>query len=160
MQKLNGREIYVLIILILTTGILLYLTLNDILNDVSSVSKTAEGVVSIRAMDLRTHVKATLQVILNMGAIILFWRIKKLGWILAMPILLFYAFLIGYLMTNFGFVDVQTTAIGVSGLVIFLLGVIFLIIPSTMRKYNLKKTSTIPVFIVIALLVFLYFGII
>jgi hypothetical protein len=160
MQKLNGRELYVLIILILTTGILLYLTLNDILNDVSSVSKNAEGVVSIRAMDLRTHIKATLQVILNVGAIILFWRIKRLGWILAMPILLFYAFLIGYLMINFGFVDVQTTAVGVSGLLVFLLGVIFLIIPSTMRKYHLKKTSTIPVFIVIGMLVFLYFGII
>lgn len=157
MQKLNGREIYVLIILILTTGILLFLTLRDIMADVSSV-QNAEGVVSIRQMDLRTHIKAILQVILNLTAIFLFWRKKRLGWILAMPILLFYAFLIGYLMLNFGFVDVQTTAIGASGLLVFLLGVIFLIIPSTMRKFSLKKISVVPVFVVIGMLIFLYFG--
>lgn len=159
MQKLNGREIYVLVILGLATAILGFLMAKDIFSEVSSVSN-AQGVVSINQMDLRSHIKSLLQIILNLSAIILFWRKKTMGWVLAFPILLFYCFVISYVMIGFGYVDPVSTAVGVFGVLIFLLGLIFLVIPSTLRKFNVKKMTMLPIMIVIAVLVFLYFGII
>lgn len=158
MQKLNGREIYVLVILGITTSILIFLTLRDIFADISSVNQNAEGLVSIREMDLRTHIKAALQVILNLIAFICFWRKKTLGWILTFSIMFFYAFIICYVMIGFGFVDMATTVMGVSGVLIFLVCVIFLVIPSTIRKFMLKKTSGIGVLVTLGMLVLLYFG--
>jgi|SRR5688572_2093287 hypothetical protein len=159
MQKLNGREIYVLVILFLATTILGFLMLKDIFSDISSVS-SAQGVVSINQMDLRSHIKSLLQIILNISAIILFWRKKRMGWILAFPILLFYCFIISYVMIGFGYVDPVSTAVGFGGVLIFFLGLIFLLIPSTLRKYQVKKLTLIPMVVVTGLLVFLYFGII
>ena len=159
MQKLNGREVYVLIILILATAILGYLMLNDIFSNIASV-RSEQGVVSVSSMDLRSHTKSLLQIILNLSAIILFWRRKRMGWILAFPILLFYCFIISYVMVGFGYVDPVSSAVGFGGVFIFLLGMIFLLIPSTLQKYQVKKFTIIPVLVVIALLVFLYFGII
>ena len=83
-----------------------------------------------------------------------------MGWILAFPILLFYCFIISYVMVGFGYVDPVSSAVGFGGVFIFLLGMIFLLIPSTLQKYQVKKFTIIPVLVVIALLVFLYFGII
>lgn len=157
MQKLNGREVYVLVILILATAILGFLMLKDIFSEISSVS-SAQGVVSINQMDLRSHIKSLLQIILNISAIVLFWRKKRMGWILAFPILLFYCFIISYVMIGFGYVDPASSAVGFGGVFIFLLGMIFLLIPSTLRKYQVKKFTLVPVSLVIALLVFLYFG--
>jgi hypothetical protein len=159
MQKLNGREIYVLVILILATAILGYLMLNDIFSNISSVRRE-QGVVSISSMDLRSHTKSLLQIILNLSAIILFWRKKRTGWVLAFPILLFYCFIISYVMIGFGYVDPISSVVGFGGVFIFLLGMIFLLIPSTLRKFQVKKVTFIPVLVVIGLLVFLYFGII
>ena len=159
MQKLNGREVYVLIILILATAILGYLMLNDIFSNIASV-RSEQGVVSVSSMDLRSHTKSLLQIILNLSAIILFWRRKRMGWILAFPIMLFYCFIISYVMVGFGYVDPVSSAVGFGGVFIFLLGMIFLLIPSTLQKYQVKKFTIIPVLVVIALLVFLYFGII
>ena len=83
-----------------------------------------------------------------------------MGWILSFPILLFYCFIISYVMIGFGYVDVASSAVGLGGVFLFLLGMIFLLIPSTLRKFQVKKFTLIPVAVVIALLVFLYFGII
>lgn len=159
MQKLNGREIYVLVVLILATAILGYLMLIDIFSNIASV-RSEQGVVSISSMDLRSHTKSLLQIILNLSAIIFFWRKRRMGWVLSFPILLFYCFIISYVMVKFGYVDPISTAIGLGGILIFFLGLIFLLIPSTLRKYQVKKLTIVPVLVVIALLVFLYFGII
>jgi hypothetical protein len=159
MQKLNGREIYVLVILIVATTILAYLMGLDIFSDISSV-RNDQGVVSVSSMDLRSHTKSFLQIVLNISAIILFWRIKRLGWIFAFAILLFYCFIISYVMVGFGFVDMGSTAIGLTGILFFFIGLIFLVIPSTLRKYKVNKMSLVPLLVVIGALCLLYFGII
>lgn len=159
MQKLNAREVYVLTILIIATAILVYLMADDIFSNISSIRKDG-GMVSISAMDLRSHTKSLLQIVLNVSAIVLFWRIKRLGWVFSFAILLFYCFIISYVMFYFGYVDVASTVVGLGGIFFFLLGLIFLIIPSTIRKYKVNKFSSIPLLITIGALCLLYFGII
>jgi hypothetical protein len=159
MQKLNGREIYALVILGLATAILLYVTLQDIFGNISSINRNAEGFVSMNQLDLRTHIKAILQVALNITACVLFFRKKPLGWILTFSILLIYAALIGYLWAVWGDLGTTTVIMLAFGLAIFLACNVFLLIPSTIKKFRVRPSAVLGVLITLGLLVVLYSGI-
>ena len=153
MQKLNGREIYVLVLLGLLTIILGYSAVRETTADFSSFRSTSDGTVSISKDELRYNVTTIVQAIVTLCAFVFFLLRKRIGWILAMPILTAFA-LIAMVMAFLSGLNLFLVLV-VPG--IFLLGVVFLFIPSTLRKYKINRVIIFSELLIMALLIAYYF---
>lgn len=152
MQKLNWREIYVLVLIGIITAILGYSAFRELTADFSSLRSTPEGSVSITKDELISNSSTVLQAIVSLAAFIFFLLRKQIGWILAMPILSFYALLLSYLTILAG----DNVWAALPFLLVFLAGVVFLFFPSTLTKFKIKRGRAISVVAVMMLLVTAY----
>jgi len=153
MQKLNGREIYVLVLLGIMSIILSFSVVRELSADFSSLRSTSDGSVSITKDELISNTSTLVQAIISICAFIFFWLKKRIGWILAMPILICYFLILAYMFFLSGLN--AWFALIIPG--VFLLGVVFLFLPSTLSKFKVNKITIISVFLVMGLLISYYF---
>jgi len=92
------------------------------------------------------------------GSILLF-RQKRLGWIIGLPMLLFYLFLSGFgVYSNFDGLEYNTSLLIL--LIVFLallLSFVFLMIPSARRKYKVGKYTYLPTLVFLMAICAMYF---
>lgn len=153
MQKLNGREIYVLVLLGLLSIILGFAAVRELTADFSSLrSSSDDTTVSITKDELISNTSTVVQAIITLFAFIFFLLRKRIGWILAMPILTLYTLIVAYMMYLS-----PATLVFLVVMPSFLLGVIYLFIPSTLRKFKVNRFIIIGEFMIMALLLSYYF---
>jgi hypothetical protein len=160
MQKLNAREYYVIILTAILAMLLMVFLYNELFSESSPLITGEDGsFVNVRSDYLINIGNTFLQIILAITAFVSLLRKKRPGWIAAISLIFFYAFLITFLVTRAalaGLVD-QIFWIGVLLAVMLLLAIIFLLFPSTLKKFNITKTAFVPVLIILALLATIYF---
>ena len=161
MQKLNWREKYAAI-LILTIGII-YLIV-QVLAFISSKSdaysiKDGSFVINKSRNEFFSDIRSFLTIILAIMAGILLFRTKLTGWVIGFSLLLFFLVLSSFgVATAVKLKTYDNPFIMVVALeVIFLLAVIFLLIPSTLKKYRVSKKTLLPTLLFFMSIASIYF---
>ena len=158
-EKLGWKEKYSALIVLIIGGF--YLIIQTI-GLISSQSKrfTSEGSkVSFNLTELREDLKIYIVVVLAiLGGILLLYR-KRLGWIIGLPVLIWYTILAanGIVMS----VALRTFDISfllvIIGFTILALAVAFLFTKSARAKYKVGKHLYLPTFLVLLAIVAIYF---
>ncbi|HEU4609786.1 MAG TPA: hypothetical protein VFS31_16820 [Chitinophagaceae bacterium] len=151
MQKLNGREIYILVLLGLLTIILGFSAMRETTADFSSFRSASDGTLSMSKDELTYNAATIIQAIVTLCAFIFFLLKKRVGWMLAMPILIA-ATLSSMLAVLLSGIYLLFT---LSALI--LLGVVFIFMPSTLRKFRINRVIIIGELLVMAALIAYYF---
>lgn len=156
MERLNWKEKFSAVLL-LVTGILYLgvfaLSLADISN---SVRQDGERV-SINTADLVTHLQSLLTIICAIGGGILIFRKKAAGWAMGLPVFL----LILYICV-WGFKEAISwgenlgAAAAVGGGAIFLLGLMFLILPGAIKRLQVEMNTFFGMLVIAGVLAALY----
>lgn len=153
MQKLNGREIFVFIVVAVIAIVLSILLVKELFSETSPFVSSGEFV-STRPGYIVNIGQSLLQLTLCLIALIYLIRKRRAGWIAAFAILTLYTFVGLYVVMVplvAGIIDVLVLlGLGVS--LMFLLALVFLIFPSTLKKFNISRTAIIPVICILLLL--------
>jgi hypothetical protein len=160
MQKLNGREYYVVVLIFILVILQSFFLYRELFSETSPFITAEDGsFVNVQQRDIINIAILLLQILLNFAAFVFLLMKKRPGWILSFSSIFFYAFLLSYLLVNgaiAGFID-SMFYIGVAFVVLMLLAIIFLCIPSTREKYSVTRKAFIPVLLILALLSTIYF---
>lgn len=160
MQKLNGREIYTGILVLLITIIFISMQVRETFSGYSdSTIRSESGSLVVNTKDAlyTVHVYALITIGL-LGSILLF-RKKRTGWIFSFSMLAFYLMLAlyGLVMSLWmGMYGGSLIIIG-TGVLALLLGLIFLLIPSTKEKFRVSKKTILPTLLLFMALVVITF---
>lgn len=143
MQRLNGREIYVIILLVIVTVILSVAFVMGLVSDYSTLPAEAAARESVKVKDLVDHINTLLLVVLGIAGSILMVKKKPGGWILALTLLSLFTFVAVVGMISSAADGVTFIAVGVMAL-FFITGIVFLFLPATIQKYRVSKKVILP----------------
>ena len=116
-EKLSWKEIVAAIIVLGIGIVLLLLEIASIISSKSSFVTSQENTISINKSELLGHIRFVITILFSLTAGTLLLRKIRLGWVLAVPILLFSCFLCGYFiyfLYSMAFID-ATVAILIGG---------------------------------------------
>ena len=155
MQKLNGREIYSGILLLLIAIIILGAQVIELKSSYSDAFRTSENTIQIASGDLKDILHNLVIVILGFSGALLLFRKKLAGWVIGSSLLLFFTVLAVYfLVSSFNLYGTGIEMIVISLLTLIpLLGLIFLLMPSTLKKYRVGIKAIIPTLLLFMALV-------
>lgn len=159
MQKLNARDIYVLVIIALLTVVLSVMLTLELVSEYSSLRTVEDDSISINRKDLINNINTFFQIVLGIAAFISILRVRRTGWIIALPLLTLFTTVSGILLFSAlgaGLLDVAVLIGGIIWL-FFFVSIIFLLLPGTLRKFNVGKRAVIPAIILFVFLVSVYF---
>ncbi len=155
--SLNGREKYVLALMFIIAACFLLLQI------VSIVSSRAKAVVvdndSIRMSrnEMLSFARVAITIVLSLSGALFFRKIKQSGWVISMAILLLFTLILTAILygifTTFEQLDF-TMALGGVAVMILLLGIVFLLIPATRKKFRAGRNGFLA-----ALMLFLLLGV-
>src|SRR5688572_12764619 len=154
--SLNSREKYVLALMFIIAACFLLLQI------VSIVSSRAKAVVvdddSIRMgrSEMLSFIRVAITIVLSLTGGILFKKIQRSGWVISMAVLLLFTLILSAILygvyQTFDQLDL-TMALGVVAVMILFLGIIFLLVPGTRKKFRAGRNGFLA-----ALLLFLLLG--
>ena len=156
--KLSWREKYAGILVLIIGIIYLLLQVIDFLSSKSNAYAIKDGAVQITTSELLNHARTILTIILSITGGLLLLKGKRAGWVIGVPILLLLTLIAGgILFANFKILDTLNKSVGITGVVILLLAVLFLLLPSARIKYKVGKRTYLPTFILLIALAAMYF---
>ena len=149
MIKINAREIYSAVLLLVISSILLAATAAELSSTYTDAYQTEKGAVRLNTGELFDTLHTVLLIILGFIGGIQIFRKRTSGWVCGTAVLLFYSFLAVYatvaLLTT-GIMDLWLLLYGI-GIAIVLLALIFLLVPSTIKKFRVGIKVIIPTLI-------------
>lgn len=155
MQKLNAREYFVIVVMSLVTIVIAILLGRELFSETSPFVTTASGELSTRSTYILNIGQNLVQLTLGIIAVYYLIKRRRAGWIAAFALLIFYGFIAFYAVGKpllSGLFDVLIIA-GLTICLLFLLSLIFLCIPSTLKKFNITRSVIIPLVLILGLLV-------
>lgn len=160
MQKLNGREYFVVVVMAIITVIIAILLGRELFSETSPFITSNDGeLIGMREGYIINIGQNLVQLSLGIIAVLLMLRKKPAGWTAAFALLLFYSFIAVYAVAKpalAGILDV-IVMIGLAICLMLLLSIVFLCIPTTLKKFNITKSTLIPLLLILGLLVTLNF---
>jgi hypothetical protein len=159
MQKLNAREYFVVVIIALITIVVFVLLARELFSENSPFAVSGGEFVSVQASYVLNIAQSALQLALSIIALIYLLKKRRAGWICSFALLTLVTFICCYVVGNAllaGFRDILVI-IGAVLSLLFLTALIFLFIPSTLKKFNITKSAIIPATLLLGLLVTFYF---
>ena len=155
MQKLNGREIYSGIVLLLIANIVLVFQGIELMSDYSDAFRTTGNTIQIASNDLKDILHNLVIIVLGFSGAFLLFKKKSAGWVISFSLLLFFTVLAVYfLVSAFSLYGTGTEMIVIALLALIpLLGLIFLLIPSTIKKYRVGIKAILPTLLLFMALV-------
>jgi hypothetical protein len=160
MQSLNAREYYVLMIITIMVIVIATLLGRELISETSPFVSNPDGeLVNVRQVYIMNIIQTSFQLILCITAFIFLLKIHRAGWIIAFSLIVFYTVLLSTVMVigaNTGFYD-PIYIVGIFAVAMVLLAIIFLCLPSTIRKFKITKAAIIPILCLWALMVTIYF---
>ena len=161
MQKLNWREKYAAILVLTIGTIYLIVQVLAFISSKSEASSIKDGsfVINKSRNEFYSDIRSFLTIILAIMAGILLFRSKLTGWVIGFSMLLFFLVLSSFgVATAVKLKTFDISFILVATLeVIFLLAVIFLLIPSTLKKYRVSKKTLLPTLLFFMSITSIYF---
>jgi|GEM_PF-1358529 hypothetical protein len=159
MQKLNAREYFVVVLVSIITIVFLVLVFNELFSNTSPFVTTSSGEISTHSTYIINVLQNLVKVILGIVAAVFLLKKRRIGWIAAFSVLLFFAFIAWYLVgmsMMAGIIDTNVY-IGLGMATLLLLALIFLCFPSTIKKFQISCRTIIPIAILLALLATTHF---
>lgn len=145
MQKLNGREYYIILLMGFVTIGMMAVFIMNIVSDYSTLTEDSRD--SIRIDDLIDHIHTFLLFLIGVIGTIMMVRKKLIGWIFSVALLSLVSLILGISLYS-GLVspNIQVTMITllIIFLLVFLMGIAFLFIPGTLKKYRAGKNAILP----------------
>ena len=160
MQRLNAREYYIVMIITIIAIVIAILLGRELFSETSPFVSSPDGeLVNVRGVYIMNIVQTSFQLILCITAFIFLLKMHRAGWIIAFSLITFYSVLLSIVMVagaTSGYFD-PLYIVGIFAVVMVLLSIIFLCIPSTIRKFKITKAAIIPVLFLWAFMVTIYF---
>ncbi len=158
-EKLSWREkLAAFMVLMIGIGYL-FLTLISFVSSKAETFSVTDSKLQVSKEEILSYTRSFLYIILGLMGGILLLRRKTLGWIIAVPLLLIIAFLAGYGMyfsVLMGQVDITLYFLGFI-FILFLLSLLFLLLPPARKKYRVSIKTIWPTLLVLSIIVVLYF---
>lgn len=155
MQKLSWKEKYAGILVLLIGIIYLLMQLASLLSDTSDHYTVNQGALMIDKNALFSDIKAWVVIIMGLAAGPMLLKNKTGGWVLALPVLMFFAVLLLILgmqqvISLNGKID-GSLAIPLVALALLVTAIAFLFSKDTRRKYRVSKyTVLLTLFLFVA----------
>jgi len=159
MQKLNWREKYSAILVLLIGIIILITQVSGVLSSKANAIAIRNGSIIIDKSELLNDSRSYLTILLGILGGILLLRNKRLGWVIGMPLLLLFTIITSgisissALHKDFSMSFKMFAAVGF----LLLLAAIFLLVPSTQAKYRVGKGTWLPTLLFFMLISAIYF---
>jgi hypothetical protein len=160
MQKLNAREYYVVVVMTIITIVIAILLYRELFSETSPFITSTDGeFIGMREGYIINIGQNLVQLTLGNIAVLLMLKRKRAGWVAATALLLFYAFIAISAVAQPALAGIMDTIvmIGMAICLVLLLSLVFLCIPSTLKKFNVTKLTLIPLILILGLLVTLNF---
>ena len=146
-------------ILLLVAGfIYLALWLISIFSETTSFINISEDKVSMNMSELLSHIRTIITIGLALGGGFLIFRYSRPGWVMGMVVLILLLVICsGTFYQAFKLKEPTAIAITAGGWIILLLSILFLTIPSTLKKFNITKHTIITAAVLALILATFYF---
>ena len=158
-EKLSWREKFAAsLLLLIGIGYALFQVFN-ILSSKADGYKADESAFTISRGELLSDLKTYSTIFFALISSILLFRQKRLGWIIGLPMLLFYLFLSGFGVFLYVYGSTYDTNLILLSIVFLavLLSFVFLLIPSARRKYKVGKYTYLPTLVFLMAICAMYF---
>lgn len=156
--KLSWREKFAGILVLIIGIIYLLWQVSDFASSKAGAYAVKDGAIQITASEFLNHARTILTIILALTGGWLLLKGKRAGWVIGVSLLLLInAIAIGIMISGFSLTSTTEKAIGLVFLAIFLLALLFLLLPSARLKYKVGKRTYLPTLLLIVALVGLYF---
>lgn len=155
---LSWREKFAGILVLLIGFFYLLWLVIDFLSSKSDAYSMKEGAVHISTSELYTHIRSMLSILLAFVGGWLLLRGKKAGWVISVTLLLLLNIIAaGIMIAGFTITDNLNKIIGGSVVFLLLLALVFLLLPSALKKYKVNGRTWAAALTLLILLVGLYF---
>lgn len=160
MQKLNGREYFIIVLMGLISLVLFFLLFRELFSESSPFVSSADGAsMNVDKAAILNLMSTIINLTLCVIAFVFMLMKRRAGWIAAFCMLLFYAFMLCYAIAfnlMLGTPDAPFF-LGVALTALLLMAIIFLFIPSTRKKFNITRSAIIPVILILGLIITFFF---
>lgn len=160
MQKLNGREYFVIVLVGIISIVLFYLAMSETFSSTSPFVRTGDGsTMSVDRSAIINLAATFLNLIVSIIGFSFMLMKRRIGWIASFCILLFYVFVAGYMLVFaflMGMIE-GTFWFGVMVVLMLLMAIVFLLIPSTVRKFKVTRLAIVPILFILGLIVTFYY---
>lgn len=158
-EKLSWKEKFAAImVLMIGIGYLLLTVVGFISSKTNTISVTEDSL-QISKDELISNIRSFLYILLGLSGGLLLLARKRIGWIIAIPLLLIIVFLNGYgiyFSVLMGQVNFMLYVLGFT-LLLFLLSLLFLLLPGARKKYRVSRKTMVPTLLVLSIIIVLYF---
>ena len=149
MEKMNGREKYAAILLLVISLFLLAWQVIELSSAYTDTYRTVQGAVLLSTKDVTDNLHTFLLILLGLVGSIQLLRKKLSGWVCSVPVLILYCLVAIYGLIAFSSMatfDLSFILI-ITGVVLLLLAIAFLFFPGTLKKYRVSKKAILPTLI-------------
>lgn len=157
-DKIGWKEKFASAIIIGIGIMLIILLVMSVVSSQSSVVSDHGNTFTIRKSELLNYARFIITILLALSGGILLFRQRKWGWIIVVSFLLFSTFLAGYFIWFLYVMDlIPSFIVSIILFLVLLLAVVFLLLPSTRKKYKVGNHTWLPTLVFLAAICALYF---
>jgi hypothetical protein len=158
-DRLSWREKFAAWIILALGFLYLAAQVINYLSSKTSVASSENGKLVIDSGELMSNVYTYIYIVIALLSGFLLLKKKKLGWILAVPFLIFFIIISGsgvFALAASAIFDASFMAV-TALFVLLVLSVLFLFLPSARRKYKVGKRTLLPTLVFLMALCALFF---
>jgi|GEM_PF-2315792 len=157
-QSLSSSEKYVICLMCIIAGLYLILQTISFVSSKSKLLYSTDGSIIMNRNELFSLSRVITTIVLNFIGVVLFIKRKPLGWAINFALLsLLTLLIISILYSNYNSPDV-TMVIGLFGVLTLIMGIVFLLFPTTRRKFRVNGTwISLSIALLLLLLLFYLF---
>ena len=153
---LNIREKYVVALMFIIAACFLLLQVVAIISSRAKAIVVEADSIRMSRNEIYSFIRVGLTIVLSLAGAILFSRKKAIGWTLSFAVLLLFTLILGAIL--YGIINTfqtfdLTIIMGLFGLLVLILGIVFLLLPDTRQKFRAGRKL-----ILTALLLFILMG--
>jgi len=155
MQRLNGREVFSGILLLFISSVYLFILLNEWFTTYGDAWRAIKGMIQVNTEELKMTIRRLFVIVLGITGGILLLRLRRTGWIISFPTLTFHTALALYLFINsFVLLTIDLLFMFICvGILLLLLATLFLLLPSTLKKFRVGKRTILPTLVLFMALI-------
>jgi hypothetical protein len=155
--SLNTREKYVVVLMFIIAACFLLLQVVSMISSRAKAVVVDDDTIRMSRNEILSFMRVVISIVLSFAGAVLLKKLKRSGWVISVAVLLLFTLILGAILyaiaiTLQGEFDI-TMGLGAVGVMVLLLGIIFLFIPSTRKKFRAGRNG-----ILAALLLFLLLG--
>ncbi len=158
--SLNTREKYVVALMFIIAACFLLLQIVSIVSSRAKAVVVEDDAIRMSRNEMLSFVRVAITIILSLTGALLFRKINRSGWVISMAVLLLFTLILTAILygiySTFQLLDITMAAGGI-GVMILLLGIIFLLVPATRKKFRAGRNGILAALVLFILLGAMFF---